>query len=75
MGVSLVTDHRLCHRDSDKNVRPLEKKKIGHLAALVTEGSEGLPPAGFDRVLTKLTFRNFAKVTNLNESYLILQNC
>jgi hypothetical protein len=34
---------------------------IGHLAALVTEGSEGLPPAGSDGVFTKLTVWNFAK--------------
>jgi hypothetical protein len=30
--------------------------KRPHLAALVTEGSEGLPPAGSDGVFTKLTF-------------------
>jgi hypothetical protein len=58
MGVSLVTYHRLWNRDSAKNVWPLEKKfglEIGHLAALVTEWSEGLPPAGSDGVFTKLT--------------------
>jgi hypothetical protein len=38
--------------------------EIGHLAALVTEGSEGLPPAGYDGVFTKMTFGNL--------SYLIL---
>jgi hypothetical protein len=30
--------------------------KRPHLAALVTEGSEGLSPAGSDGVFTKLTF-------------------
>jgi hypothetical protein len=54
-----------------KKIRP----EIGHLAALVTEGPEGLPPAGSDEVLTKLTVWNFAKVKTLNESYIILQNC
>jgi hypothetical protein len=48
--------------DSAKNIRPLEKKIrpkniiIGHLAALVTEGSKGLPSVGSDGVFTKLTF-------------------
>ncbi len=74
-----MTDHQLWHRDSAKNLRPLEQKKlgleIGHLAALVTEGPEGLPPVGSDEVFTKLSFWNFAKVKNFNESSIIFQNC